>query len=191
MKTLLITGASGFLGEPLCHLAQSRWQVKSLYHQHPIHKANPNFQALDLTDTQAVANWFEQHRPNGVIHTAALSKPNRCEQEPELSYRLNVTASETLATLCRDYCIPLVFTSTDQVFDGENAPYDESSIPHPINVYGRHKLTAEQRLREIYPDVTICRLPLLYGPPSTHNTCFVQDFLARLQARTIPFPIRG
>jgi len=37
-KTLLITGASGFLGEPLCRLAQSQWQVKGVYHQHPINR---------------------------------------------------------------------------------------------------------------------------------------------------------
>jgi dTDP-4-dehydrorhamnose reductase len=143
--------------------------------------ADPNFHTLDLTDAQAVTDWCQQNRPNGVIHTAALSKPNHCEQEPELSYRVNVTASETLTTLCRDYQIPLVFTSTDQVFDGKAAPYDESSTPNPINVYGRHKWTAEQRIREIYPAVTICRLPLLYGPSSSYSTCFVQDFLGRLK----------
>lgn len=181
VKTLLITGASGFLGEPLCRLAQSQWHVKGVYHQHPINAADPDFQALNLTDSSAVTDWFQQHRPDGVIHTAALSKPNQCEQKPDLSYQVNVTASETLATLCRDSHIPLVFTSTDQVFDGENAPYDESSPPRPINTYGRHKWMAEQRIQEIYPAATICRLPLLYGPPGSYSTCFVQEFLAWLQ----------
>ena len=181
-KTLLITGASGFLGAPLCRIAQSQWQVKGVYHQHPINVDDPDFQALDLTDTLAITDWFQTHRPDAVIHTAAISKPNHCEQDPDLSYRVNVTASVSLATLCRDYSIPFVFTSTDQVFDGKAAPYDESSLPKPINVYGRHKLTAEQRIREIYPAGTICRLPLLYGPSSTHSTCFVQGFLAQLEA---------
>lgn len=118
IQTLLITGASGFLGEPLCRLAQSQWQVKGIYHRHPLNADDANFQSLDLTDTQAVTDWFQTHRPDGVIHTAALSKPNHCEKAPELSYRVNVAASETLATLCRDCSIPFVFTSTDQVFDG-------------------------------------------------------------------------
>lgn len=184
-QTLLITGASGFLGEPLCRTAQSQWQVKGVYHRHPVNVDDHNFQALDMTDAQAVMDWFQHNQPDGVIHTAALSKPNHCEKEPELSYRVNITASETLATLCRDYKIPLVFTSTDQVFDGQAAPYDESSPAHPINVYGRHKLTAEQRIQGIYPAATICRLPLLYGPPSAYGSCFVQNFLAQLQAGEI------
>ncbi len=129
-----------------------------------------------------MTEWFQHWRPDGVIHTAALSQPNRCEQDPTLSYAINVQASETLATLCREYQIPLVFTSTDQVFDGQAAPYDETSLPNPINTYGRHKLEAELRIRAIYPAATLCRLPLLYGPPSAHGACFLQDFLARLRA---------
>jgi dTDP-4-dehydrorhamnose reductase len=187
-KTLLITGASGFLGEPLCRIAQSQWQVKGVYHRHPINTDDRNFQALDLTDTPAITDWFQAHRPNAVIHTAALSKPNQCEQDPVLSYAINVIASETLATLCQDYSIPFLFTSTDQVFDGQAAPYDESSLPNPINVYGRHKWIAEQRIREIYPAATICRLPLLYGPPGSYSTCFVQDFLAQIE-KGQPLPL--
>jgi len=187
-QTLLITGASGFLGEPLCHIARSQWQVKGVYYRHPINADDPNFQALDLTDTPAITDWFQANRPNGVIHTAALSKPNHCEKEPDLSYHLNVTTSETLATLCQDYSIPFVFTSTDQVFDGKAAPYNESSPPNPINVYGCHKWTAEQRIREIYPAATICRLPLLYGPPGSYSHCFVQDFLAQIE-KGQPLPL--
>lgn len=181
-KTLLVTGASGFLGGVLIRLAQAQWQVQGTYHQQPVTIPGATCHALDLTDAEAVAAWFRQESPDGVIHTAALSLPNRCEQNPDLSYAVNVRASETLAKLCREAGIPLVFTSTDQVFDGQSAPYDETSWPNPINTYGRHKLEAEQRIRAIYPAATLCRLPLLYGPSSPCGTCFLQDFLARWRA---------
>ena len=181
-QRLLITGASGFLGGPLSQLAQAQWQVEGLYHRHPIEIPGATCHRLDLTDAQAVTAWFEQWLPDAVIHTAAISQPNRCEQDPDLSYAINVQASETLATLCRKAHIPLVFTSTEQVFDGQAAPYDETASPNPINTYGHHKLEAEQRIWASYPAATLCRLPLLYGPPSPHGTCFLQDFLARLRA---------
>lgn len=192
---LLITGASGFLGESLIQLAQIRGRVQGVYHRHSMRPVTVNsetinaatadrvtYHRLDLTDAEAVTAWFRHWQPDGVIHTAALSQPNRCEQDPDLSYAINVQASETLATLCREAHIPLVFTSTDQVFDGQSAPYDETSLPNPINTYGRHKLEAEQRIWAIYPAAALCRLPLLYGPPGLHGTCFLQDFLGRLRA---------
>ena len=180
-KALLITGVSGFLGNALYRIAQNQWQVKGIYHQNPIKAADANAQPLDLTDEKAVTMWFQQNHVDGVIHCAALSQPNRCEKEPEVSYQVNVTASILLAKLCREYRIPLVFTSTDQVFDGQAAPYDETSIPNPLNIYGSHKWIAEQSIQDIYPDATICRLPLLYGFSSSNGTCFIQEFLSRLQ----------
>jgi dTDP-4-dehydrorhamnose reductase len=117
-----------------------------------------------------------------VIHTAALSQPNRCEQEPDLSYATNVEATRVVAQFCGSHQIPFAFTSTDQVFDGLAAPYDETSSPSPISVYGRHKVKAEAIIQALHPAAAICRMPLLYGPPSPTAECFLQGFLRTLRA---------
>jgi dTDP-4-dehydrorhamnose reductase len=181
-RPLVITGASGFLGWHLCRRASQRWPVHGLYHCHVPELPGLALSRLDLTDAAALGAWLREIRPAAVIHTAALSLPNRCEQEPEQSAAITIEATRTLAEYCGSQAIPLVFTSTDQVFDGTAAPYDETSRPNPINTYGRHKLAAEQLLRQIHPTATICRLPLLYGPATPTAECFLQGFLRTLAA---------
>lgn len=179
---LLITGASGFLGWHLCRAAQATWQVEGTYHRHTPSLPGVTLHHLDLTNASLVKPWLESLAPNAVIHTAALSQPNRCEQEPEHSYAMNVEATRTLATFCAQHQIPFVFTSTDQVFNGQAAPYSETAIPTPINRYGQHKAEAEALIQALHPTAAICRIPLLYGPASPTAECFLQGFLRTLEA---------
>jgi dTDP-4-dehydrorhamnose reductase len=181
-RPLVITGASGFLGWHLCRRASQRWPVHGLYHRHLPELPGLTLSGLNLTDAAALGVWLGEIRPAAVIHTAALSQPNRCEQEPDQSAAINIEATRRLAEYCAAQAIPLVFTSTDQVFDGTAAPYDEASPAQPVNTYGRHKLAAEELLRQIHPAATICRLPLLYGPASPTAECFLQGFLRTLAA---------
>ncbi|TVQ07824.1 MAG: SDR family oxidoreductase [Leptolyngbya sp. DLM2.Bin27] len=180
---LLVTGASGFLGWHLCRAAQAVWQVEGTYHRHsPQSLPGVTLHGIDLGDLDAIAPWLDAIAPAAVIHTAALSQPNRCEQDPAQSYRVNVEATGVLAEFCARHQIPFVFTSTDQVFDGQSPPYSEASPPSPINLYGRHKAEAEVLVQTLHPTAAICRLPLLYGPPSPTAECFLQGFLRNLQA---------
>ncbi|MBD2230699.1 SDR family oxidoreductase [Phormidium tenue] len=181
-RRLLITGASGFLGWHLARAAQATWQVEGTYHRHAPPLPGVELHCIDLTDAIAFKDWLVQVAPDAVIHTAALSQPNRCEQEPDLSYAMNVEATRVLAQFCGERQIPFVFTSTDQVFDGQAAPYDETSPPSPINVYGRHKVEAEAIIQAAHPAAAICRMPLLYGPQSPTAECFLQGFLRTLEA---------
>lgn len=181
-RRLLVTGASGFLGWHLCRAAQATWQVEGTYHRHTPPLPGVALHSIDFTDPDALKTWLNALAPDAVIHTAALSQPNRCEQAPDLSHRLNVEATRVLAQYCGERPIPFVFTSTDQVFDGQAAPYSEASPPSPISVYGRHRVEAEALIQAQHPTAAICRLPLLYGPPSPTAECFLQGFVRTLKA---------
>jgi dTDP-4-dehydrorhamnose reductase len=76
--------------------------------------------------------------------------------------------------------IRFVFASSDQVFDGDNAPYDESSPPSPINIYGEQKAEAERLVTDRHPTAVVCRMPLMYGDPSPSTGSFIQPFIASL-----------
>ncbi|MDJ0649446.1 MAG: NAD(P)-dependent oxidoreductase [Xenococcaceae cyanobacterium MO_188.B19] len=181
MKKLLVTGASGFLGWNLCHVAKANWQVYGTYFTNSVAIDDVNLYKVDLTNFTALKEFFTTIEPDAVIHLAAASKPNFCQNNPELSYKINVTGSVYLAQLCAAANIPLVFTSTDLVFDGKNSFYTEEDTVCPICIYGEHKVLAEQKILEIYPDAAICRMPLMFGVPSPVANSFIQGFIKTLK----------
>jgi dTDP-4-dehydrorhamnose reductase len=181
MKTLLITGVSGFLGWHIYQKTRSSWASFGTYLNHNVNSNDPNLIKVNLTDLAAVKELFQQIKPDAVIHGAAQSKPNLCQEFPQASEAINLTASLEIARLCSQYQIPLVFTSTDLVFDGKNAPYSEHDPVSPVTVYGEQKVAAEKGILAIYPRAAICRMPLMFGSPSPSANSFLQPFLKTLQ----------
>ncbi len=182
MKKLLVTGASGFLGWNLCHVAKQNWQVSGTYFTNSVALDDVDFYKVNLTDYTALKQFLTTLQPDAVIHLAAASKPNFCQTNAEISYSINVTASVYLAQLCAAVNIPFVFTSTDLVFDGQDSFYKESDSVSPICIYGEHKVIAEQKIQEIYPVAALCRMPLMFGLPSPVANSFIQGFIKTLKA---------
>ncbi|WP_414578493.1 SDR family oxidoreductase [Anabaena sp. CCY 9402-a] len=183
MKKLLITGASGFLGWHLCQIAKQNWQIYGTYYYHNIAISGINLIKLNLTDFAELKQAFREIQPDAVIHTAARSQPNFCQIHPQESHLINVTASSNIAGLCADYAIPCVFTSTDLVFDGLNAPYKETDAVCPVNIYGEQKVLAEIQMLERYPMTAVCRMPLMFGNATPTAKSFIQPFIEILNQR--------
>ncbi|MDX2228656.1 MAG: NAD(P)-dependent oxidoreductase [Leptolyngbyaceae cyanobacterium bins.349] len=178
---LLVTGASGFLGWHLGQFAAQTWEVYGTGRSRSVNFPGVHPIQLDLTDFAAVKALFQDLQPDAVIHLAAQSQANVCEVQPEESYQLNVIASCNLAGLCADAQIPCVFTSTDLVFDGRNAPYRETDPVSPLNRYGEQKAQAEMGMLDRYPQAAICRMPLLFGDVPPHASSFLQPFIQTLR----------
>lgn len=181
MKKLLVTGASGFLGWHVCQLAQQEWEVYGTYFSHSIEIPGINLLKVDLQNFEELKRIFREIQPTAVIHTAAQSNPNYCQLHPDESYSINVTASCNIAGLCADDVIPCAFTSTDLVFNGLNAPYQETDAVSPVNIYGEQKVMAEQGMLERYPNTAVCRMPLMFGMATPTAKSFMQQFIQTLR----------
>ncbi|MDJ0782078.1 MAG: NAD(P)-dependent oxidoreductase [Desulfosarcinaceae bacterium] len=189
---LLVTGMSGFLGRSLAHYliqtsALAAGEVVATCHQRrlPIDGVSPI--SVDLADQPALLQNLDEVRPRAVIHMAAVSQPNQCETDATGSAAVNVAASTTIARWCARHAKPLVFTSTDLVFDGKQPPYRESAQPNPLNAYARQKVSAEAAIQTYCPNAVICRLPLLFGFGGSEATGFAHEMVIAIAAKR---PIR-
>ena len=159
MKKLLITGSSGFLGSRL-----------ALYYKDKYELLLPTHSELNVSREEAVMAYMEQFQPDIVLHCAALSNTWYCEQHPDESHRVNVQGTVKIAKACKHIGVKLVFMSSDQVYNGTpvSGPLKEQDVFQPVNVYGRHKLEAEQRALRNNPMSVALRLTWMYDVPGSH-----------------------
>jgi dTDP-4-dehydrorhamnose reductase len=165
-----ITGAGGLVGNYLVQAAPRfapGWRVR------------PLTRPLELTDFPAVQRALETDAPALIIHCAALSKSPDCQRDPGRARLLNVEVTRNLTTLARD--IPLVFFSTDLVFDGRKGNYAEDDAPNPLSVYAQTKVEAE-RLVLANPRHTVIRASLNAGISPTGNRAFNERMRLAWQA---------
>lgn len=182
MDKLLVTGISGFLGWHICNEALEKYEVYGTVHKNSPNVSKINKIHCNLAKTIEIDKLFKTIYPDMVIHTAAISQPANCEQDPQYSEILNTESSIYLAKKCKSIDVPFIFTSSDMVFDGENAPYKENSPKKPKNIYGRQKSLAEDQIMQIYPEAAVCRMPLMFGPPSPYSQSFIQPIINNLKA---------
>lgn len=134
-----------------------------MYCNHEVGFPNVETMRCDITENNDLENVFQVTKPAAVIHLAALSNSNYCELNPEESYAVNVLATGEIARLCSEQKIPLLFVSTDLVFDGEKAPYVETAGLKPLMIYGRHKAKAETLVMTTHSRAIVARLPVIFG----------------------------
>lgn len=165
---VLITGANGLLGQALvtrmCRFPDYDVLATARDERLKVPGASCGYAPLDVTDTEAVENLFEDFTPSVVVNCAAMTQVDDCETERERCRRVNAEAVETLAENCRRTGARLVQLSTDFVFDGEDGPYDEDARPAPVNYYGKAKLAGENAARAAGVDQwAVARTVLVYG----------------------------
>ena len=168
MKTVLITGSNGLLGQklvqqlhanPSCNLiatSKGANRISSI--------AGFVYEQLDITDADQVKNIFTKHQPDILINTAAMTNVDDCEGDKKGCWEMNVNAVEYLLAESEKYDTHLIHLSTDFVFNGENGPYSESDTPDPLSYYGESKFASEKVLQNSeYKNWAIARTIIVYG----------------------------
>ena len=151
---ILITGSNGMLGQDLVAHVRGRHQLSPLTRQD-----------ADITDGARIASQIENGRPEVVMHLAAFTAVDDCETRRDTAFQVNAEGTRNVALACREFHVPLLFISTDYVFNGEKeTPYLEGDPTGPINVYGQSKLQGENYVRELLEHYWIVRTSWLFGP---------------------------
>jgi dTDP-4-dehydrorhamnose reductase len=167
-RRILLIGGTGQLGTELIPRLSKLGMVMS-----------PTRQELDVAAAEVTAR-IVALQPTHVVHTAAATDVERCEQDPAWAYAVNVEGTCRVAEACRAMGAWLLYVSTDYVFDGSKRnPYREGDPPAPLNMYGRSKLAGEAQVQAPAPRWAIVRTAWMYGHVGRN---FVATVLKRLQA---------
>ncbi len=184
MKTVLITGANGLLGQKLCLRFSSSFKViaTDLQPESLVTLPNLSYETLDVTDVRNVDFHVGHYRPSVIINAAAYTDVDGCEIHKDRAWAVNVGGIKNLTKACQEHQVKLVQLSTDYIFDGENGPYSEDDPPHPVGFYGQTKLESEKVIQESGIDFIIVRTNVLYGFGKNVKKNFLFWLLEKLSA---------
>lgn len=157
---VLVTGALGQLGRELLEQLEAPGVHEVIATDAAAQPGDPA-SVLDITDRDATLAAITSTEPDVVIHPAAMTAVDRCEDEVDLAFRINAIGTRNVAEGARRVGAQVVYVSTDYVFDGTKAtPYLEWDEPNPQSVYGASKLAGE---RELDPGSTVVRTSWVCG----------------------------
>ncbi|MFD9734533.1 dTDP-4-dehydrorhamnose reductase [Umezawaea sp. NPDC059074] len=156
MSRVLVTGAEGLLGS----------RITTLFRNGGRTVVGLGSRELDITDATALDDAIAPR--DVVINCAAYTAVDAAETDRDRAFAVNASGAGLVARFCAAKRARLVHLSTGYVFDGTSpTPYETSSSPRPINVYGESKLEGERAVRDELPDALVVRTMWLHAGPTT------------------------
>jgi len=185
MKTVLLTGAAGFIGSKTAEFLladkvrvigldnlNDYYDVRVKQHRLKSLKQNKNFifHKTDIENRTALKKIFDQYKIDAVINLAARAGVRYSMVNPYVYFATNAQGTLNLLELCKDHKISkFVLASTSSLYAGQKMPFTEKlAVNTPISSYAASKKAAEvtcYTYHYLYGiDVTVVRYFTVYGP---------------------------
>lgn len=149
---ILVTGVKGQLGYDIVRECKER----------NIDVVGVDIDNMDITNASQVKEVIDSTY-DAVIHCAAWTAVDKAEDEVELCRLVNKTGTENIVNVCKELNVPLMYFSTDYVFDGEGTePWNEYDERKPLNVYGLTKYEGELAVAKLVKHF-IVRISWVFG----------------------------
>ncbi|WP_418291128.1 dTDP-4-dehydrorhamnose reductase [Massilicoli timonensis] len=150
---MLVTGVKGQLGYDVVNEAEQRG----------IEAVGVDIEEMDITDASQVDQVIKSGHYDAVVHCAAWTAVDKAEEMVDVCRKVNAEGTANIAKVCAELDIPMMYFSTDYVFDGEGTrPWEEYDERHPLNVYGQTKYEGElavEKLKKFF----IVRIAWVFG----------------------------
>lgn len=159
-RPILIAGATGTLGQAFARACQWRGLDYVLTDR----------VGMDLCDAESITAALDREQPWAVINATGWVKVDEAEANEEACRAVNAEGAVRLVAACADRGLPVVAFSSDLVFDGrQGSPYGEDAPTAPLNVYGRSKAEAEDRILQLDAQALIVRTAAFFSAQDPHN----------------------
>ena len=161
-KKILVTGANGLLGSSFCTYSTFK-NVKGF-----------SKDLLDITSSDSLEKKLDIEKPDIILHTAAFTNVEACENNPEKAFLVNVLGTKNLAKYCKKNNVSLIYISSTGVYGSSKTNvYSEFDSVKPTTVHHKTKYEAEMIVSNTLKDYLILRTGWLYGGSKSHNKNFV------------------
>ena len=152
---VLVTGVKGQLGyDVMKELAKRGYEGVGV-----------DVEEMDITDPVAVDKVIKESNVDKVVHCAAWTAVDLAEEKEDICRKVNANGTENIAKVCKELDIPMIYFSTDYVFDGQGTrPWEpDDSVVKPLNVYGQTKYEGEQAVEKYLDKYYIVRIAWVFG----------------------------
>ena len=154
MNNILVTGSTGQLGSDV---------VKELL-KRGYSTLSPNRSEFNLCSEDSIRNYILNSNCEAIVHCAAYTQVDKAEDEKDLCIKISATATKHIVKCAKILDIPMIYISTDYVFDGtKDGEYTENDETNPINIYGESKLAGEKYVQEILDKYYIVRTSWVFN----------------------------
>lgn len=151
----LVTGVKGQLGHDVMNeLAKRGYEGVGV-----------DVEEMDITDAAAVDRVIKESNVDSVVHCAAWTAVDAAEDNIAVCRKVNALGTENIAKVCKELDIPMIYFSTDYVFDGQGTrPWEpDDPVVEPLNVYGLTKYEGEQAVEKYLDKYYIVRIAWVFG----------------------------
>lgn len=143
MKRALLLGANSLLASRFLPFVQKQRELSLV----TVARRSGWDHQIDPTDPRALAATLAETKPDFVLNFIGAADVDQCEADPTWARQGNVAVNRALRTALDAHPIPVVFISTDAVYDGPGA--NRENQPNPRNTYAETKLEGERALEGI------------------------------------------
>ena len=151
---VFVTGVKGQLGHDVMNELAKRG----------LEGIGVDVEEMDITDAEACERVIKAAAPEAVIHCAAYTAVDAAEDNRELCHRVNGEGTKNIARVCSEQDIPMMYISTDYVFNGQGErPWEPDDYREPLNVYGLTKYEGEIAVEQLLKKYFIVRIAWVFG----------------------------
>ncbi len=174
-KNILVFGGSGMLGTRIRELLSNKYNISS-----------PSRKEVDITNRNAVEKFLDATSYNAVVYAAGETTQVGAGKNSEYAMQINFKSAEHVAKCLKKMNVPLVYISTDAVFNGikKESPYKETDYVNPINFYGETKARGESAVLSASNENVVLRLITLYSANYERKTDFARKTIKNLIENT-------
>ena len=152
---VLVTGVKGQLGHDVMNELEKRGYEG----------VGVDVEEMDITDAEAVDKVIHEAHVDAVVHCAAWTAVDAAEDNVDMCRKVNAYGTENIAKICGELDIPMIYLSTDYVFDGMGErPWEpDDPVTEPLNVYGQTKYEGELAVEKYAKKHYIVRIAWVFG----------------------------